>query len=97
MLRQSIAIALVLFIVLLSQGSIAISALIDPKKLYLTLDIWNMKCSTFWSAFWMETPFALLRGILIYALPIMVIIYVILSYKIQHDYNKTIRQINSRN
>jgi len=83
---QEMAIALVLLIALLSQGSITLSALIDPRKLYLTPGLWNMSGSTFWSAFWMETPFALFRGLLIYALPIMLIIYVTISYKVQHDF-----------
>jgi hypothetical protein len=93
MLRQSMAIAMVLLIVLLSQESITLSALINPKKLYLTPGLWNMTGSTFWSEFWMETPFALFRGLLIYALPIMIITYVIIGYKVQHDYNKSIKQI----
>jgi len=93
MLRQSIAIALVMFIVLLSQGSITISALINPKKLYLTTDLWDMSGSAFWSAFWIETPFALFRGLFIYALPIMIIIYIVYSYKIQRDYNKSLKNI----
>jgi hypothetical protein len=93
MLRQSIAIALVMFIVLLSQGSITISALINPKNLYLTPDLWDMSGSTFWAAFWIETPFVLFRGLFIYALPIMIIIYVVYSYKVQHDYNKSLKNI----
>lgn len=82
-----------MFIVLLSQGSITISALINPKKLYLTTDLWDMSGSTFWSAFWIETPFALFRGLFIYALPIMIIIYIVYSYKIQRDYNKSLKNI----
>lgn len=92
MLRQTMASTLLLFIVLLSQKSITISALINPKKLYLTPGLWNMNGSTFWTAFWIETPFALFRGLLMYALPIMIIIYVIFSYKVQHDYNKSIKK-----
>lgn len=93
MLRQSMAMALVLFIVLLSQRSITLAALINPKKLYLTPGLWSMNGNTFWSAFLIETPFALFRGILMYALPVMIIIYVIFSYKVQHDYNKSLKQI----
>lgn len=71
MLRQTLALTLVFFITLLSQKHITISALINPKELYLTPDLWNMSGSEFWSAFWLETPFALFRGVLMYALPIL--------------------------
>jgi len=93
MLRQTMAIALVFFTVLLSQKSITISALINPKKLYLTPGLWDMSGSAFWSAFWSETPFVLFRGLFMYALPIMIIIYIIFSYKVQHEYNKSLKNI----
>lgn len=93
MLRQAMAIALVFFIIILSQRNITISALINPKELYLTPGLWNMSGSTFWSAFWVETPFALFRGAIMYALPIIIIIYIVFSYKLQHDYNKSLKNI----
>jgi len=34
----------------------------DLKTLYLTPGIWEMEGSKFWSAFWFETPFAVMRG-----------------------------------
>lgn len=93
MLRQTLTITLVFFIILLSQKHITISALLNPKELYLTPDLWNMTGSEFWSAFWLETPFALFRGVLLYALPTMIIIYIIFSYKVQYDYNKSLKNI----
>jgi hypothetical protein len=91
MLRQTMVIALVFFIILLSQRSITISALINPKELYLTPELWNMSGSAFWEAFWLETPFVLFRGVVMYALPIILIIYIVFSYKLQHDYNKFLK------
>jgi len=93
MLRQSLAVTLVFFIVLLSQKYITISTLLNPKELYLTPDLWNMTGSEFWSAFWFETPFVLFRGSLMYALPIMIIIYIVFSYKVQYDYNQSLKNI----
>lgn len=93
MLRQSLAVTLVFFIVLLSQKYITISTLLNPKELYLTPDLWNMTGSEFWSAFWFETPFVLFRGALMYALPIMIIIYIVFSYKVQYDYNQSLKNI----
>jgi len=90
MLRQSLAVALVLFISLLSQNSFSISTLLHPKELYLTPGLWNMAGGEFWSSFLLETPFALFRGILLYAMPLMVLIYIFVSYKIQYEYNNEI-------
>lgn len=94
MLRQVLAITLVFFITLLSSGSITIGAILNPSKLYLTPGLWDMSGNSFWSAFWLETPFALLRGILIYALPIMIIIYIVISYKVQHEYNQSLNKLD---
>ncbi|MGK0465097.1 DUF2812 domain-containing protein [Clostridium sp.] len=93
MLRQVLTITLVFFITLLSSRSITIEALMNPKKLYLTPGLWGMTGNTFWSAFWLETPFVLFRGILMYALPIIIIIYIVFSYKIQHGYNKALKKL----
>lgn len=93
MLRQTITIALVFFIILLSQNNITLSTLLNPKGLYLTPGLWEMSGSTFASAFWSETPLALFRGILMYALPIVIMIYVVFAYKVQHDYNKSLKKL----
>lgn len=96
MLRQTLAVSLVFFITLVSQRNITLSTLVNPKGLYLTPDLWNMTGNAFWSAFWIETPFALFRGALMYALPLMIIIYVVFSYKVQHDYNKSLKNVKSK-
>ncbi len=94
MLRQTLVVTLVFFIILLSQRNMTIATLVNPKGLYLTPGLWNMTENAFWSAFWLETPFALFRGALMYALPIMIIIYSVFSYKVQHDYNKLLKNVN---
>jgi hypothetical protein len=93
MLRQTIAVSLVFFIILLSQNSITISAFLNPKELYLTPGLWDMNGSLFWSAFLAETPFAFFRGIILYVLPIIIIVFVILGYMLQHNYNKSLNAI----
>jgi len=93
-LREMLTIALVFFIITLSQKNITIDALLNPKSLYSTPGLWGMSGNDFWSAFLLETPFALFRGVLIYALPLMILIYIIFSYKVQVDYNKSLKKIN---
>ncbi|MCK8059357.1 MULTISPECIES: DUF2812 domain-containing protein [unclassified Fusibacter] len=90
-LRQSMAVLLVNFSVLLTQSWFSISTLLHPSELYLTPGIWDKTGSSFWSAFLFETPFALLRAIFMYALPVLITIYIIYSYKIQVDYNRQIK------
>lgn len=48
---------------LLACGAVKPGALLDPRLFYQTPGLWEKTASDFWSAFLLETPFALLRGL----------------------------------
>ncbi|WP_282940113.1 DUF2812 domain-containing protein [Paenibacillus sp. RC67] len=78
-----------LFAVLVSTGSIKIGALLNPKLLYYTPGLWEKTGSSFWSAFWFETPFAFFRGFFWMLIPLMILLYLIFAYKANKQYQKT--------
>lgn len=53
-----------------------------PKSFYLTPGLWEKTGSEFWKAFWFETPFAVMRGIGGYGIMILIIVYVLYTYKL---------------
>lgn len=81
-----------LFIVMLSQGKISISALLSPKDWYLTPGLWEMDGVSFLWSFLFETPFALFRGCswLIYI--IFIILYGIFALKSTRMYERCINK-----
>ena len=93
MLRQSLTISIVFLIIIMSQNNFTLSELFHPKDMYLTPDLWEFTGISFWFAFLFETPFVLLRE---YALPLLISFHIFLSYKIQHDYNKSLKNIDTK-
>lgn len=83
-----IAVYTPLFITLISTGTIPARVFINPKALYLTPGIWELSGETFWNAFWFETPFALMRGILWMIFPIAIILSVVFAIKSNSLYNR---------
>jgi hypothetical protein len=79
---------LMLLAVLWSTGAIDLSALIQPRRLYLTPGLWERSGAAFWRAFWFETPFALLRAGSMCSFPLFVAFYLFFAINSQRMYNK---------
>jgi hypothetical protein len=90
-----IAIYTPLFVTAVSTRAIPANAFLNPKALYLTPGLWERSGEAFWNAFWIETPFSLIRGVLWAILPIAIILFVILTIKSNSLYKKATQ--NSEN
>ncbi|MED4205657.1 DUF2812 domain-containing protein [Neobacillus mesonae] len=80
-----------IFAVLITTGAIDAAALINPKLLYFTPGLWEMSGTDFWGAFLFETPFALFRAATWALFPLIIILFLIFSYKVEQQYKKTTR------
>lgn len=77
-----ISFALTYSVVLVAAADpIVLSAIINPKLLYLTPGLWEKQGVEFWHAFWFETPFAIFRGLLLLLPVAFIILYFILAYR----------------
>lgn len=76
---------------LISQDYLYASALLNPKELYYTPGLWEKAGMDFWGAFLFETPFALFRAIIVFFFPIMVILYLIFSFKADQYFKNTLK------
>ncbi len=79
-----------LFIALVSTDIIDISAIFDPKRLYLTPGVWEMTGASFWKNFLFETPFVLIRSFIWLFIPVTIILCLLFSYKAKKLYEKNI-------
>lgn len=68
---------------------IDITAIMNPKQLYLTPGLWERTGESFWNALLFETPFAIMRGFFWMIYPCMIILYVIFAIKANIYYRKT--------
>lgn len=85
----TLAVALILpLAVLLFNGAIDLRALIQPKRFYLTPGLWGLAGDVFWRAFWFETPFAIFRALLVYALPVSLVLYLAFALLSERLYRK---------
>ena len=73
-------------VVLISTGSWDFRALINPRFFYLTPGLWEKTGTSFWNAFWFETPFALFRAGLLYFYPVSIVIYLMMAFKSRRLY-----------
>ncbi|WP_099354388.1 DUF2812 domain-containing protein [Fredinandcohnia onubensis] len=80
-----------IFMVLIFQDYLYASALLNPKELYYTPGLWEKAGMDFWGAFLFETPFALFRAIIVFFFPIMVILYLIFSFKADQHFKNTLK------
>lgn len=69
--------------------TIGISALLNPKLLYYTPGLWQKTGAAFWGAFLFETPFAMIRGFVLFIFPCLIILYTISAIKAQMYYKKS--------
>ncbi|GIQ69306.1 DUF2812 domain-containing protein [Xylanibacillus composti] len=77
-----------IFVALSTTGAIDSSVLLDPRQLYLTENLWEKSGTTFLWAFLFETPFALMRGIVLLFLPVTILVYLYCAYKAKKLYDK---------
>ncbi len=80
-----------ILIALISQDYLYASALLNPKELYYTPGLWEKAGMDFWGAFLFETPFVLLRAIVVFCFPIMVMLYFIFSIKADQNYKNSLK------
>lgn len=76
------------FIVLVNNKAIDIKALLNPKLLYETSGLWQMSGEKFWKSFLIETPFAIMRGLVWMAIPIVIVFYLYCIVKSRSLYHK---------
>ncbi|WP_242979877.1 hypothetical protein [Clostridium botulinum] len=76
-----------LSISLISNGSININLILNPKLLYYTPGLWERTGEAFWGGLLFETPFALGRSIE-FLIPLIAVFYVYLAIKARMLYNK---------
>lgn len=77
------------FIVLCTNNSINVNAIINPKELYFTPGIWEMTGASFLGAFLFETPFALMRGLSWLFIPVTILLFLFFGYKANKLYEKS--------
>lgn len=64
--------------------------LLDPKSMYLTPGLWEKTGGEFWSAFWFETPFVVLRMIIPGLFVLMLFFMIYSSYLVsKRKYKKS--------
>jgi len=81
-----------LFVALVSTGVINIGAIFNPRLFYLTQGLWEMTGEAFWRAFWFETPFVLIRGVIWLFIPVTIILSLFFAFKAQRLYEKNKNQ-----
>jgi len=69
-------------------GAMDVRAMIEPRRFYLTPGLWERQGEAFWQAFWFETPFALFRAVLMYALPVSLSLYLASALHASRLYRK---------
>jgi len=82
---------LVLLTALAVSGSLDLQAIIKPKLFYLTPGLWEREGAAFWKAFLFETPFALMRALLVYFMPVPLILYLVNAL---HSYRLFMKEKN---
>ncbi|EKN69797.1 hypothetical protein BABA_08396 [Neobacillus bataviensis LMG 21833] len=75
-----------IFAALVMTGAIDTGAFLNPKQLYYTPGLWEKEGAGFWGAFLFETPFAFFRGFIWVIFPVLIILFLIFSYKAQQRY-----------
>ncbi|OKP72297.1 hypothetical protein A3842_22870 [Paenibacillus sp. P3E] len=78
-----------IIVALMSTGTLKPAALLDPEALYLTPGLWEKTGVGFWRAFLFETPFALLRGLSAWLLPLVIMLYLIFAFKANRQYKRS--------
>ncbi|WP_315168956.1 DUF2812 domain-containing protein [Metaclostridioides mangenotii] len=78
-----------LFASLVLTGALDSSIFTNPKSLYLTPGLWERVGDEFWSAFWFETPWAIMRGVFDLFYPVAIIFFLVLHIKAKREYKKT--------
>ncbi|MBA4509618.1 DUF2812 domain-containing protein [Clostridium sporogenes] len=76
-----------LSISLISNGSINVNLILNPKLLYYTPGLWERTGVAFWGGLLFETPFALGRSI-VFLIPLIVVLNFYLAIKARMLYNK---------
>ncbi|MCC5438106.1 DUF2812 domain-containing protein [Clostridium botulinum] len=72
---------------LISNGSINVNLILNPKLLYYTPGLWERTGVPFWGGLLFETPFALGRSV-VFLIPLIVVLNFYLSIKARISYNK---------
>lgn len=75
-----------MFIALIHTNTIDINAIFNPKLLYYTSGLWQMKGSEFWRHFLFETPFAVMRGFTWIIFVVMDVCFLYFSIKSMYIY-----------
>ncbi|MBE9914673.1 DUF2812 domain-containing protein [Paenibacillus donghaensis] len=78
-----------LFMVFMLNGTVNMTAVMNPKVLYYTPGLWERSGVDFWKAFLFETPFALLRGFSWMVIPLMILVYFVFWAKAKRHYLET--------
>ncbi len=78
-----------ILIALISTKALDFSAIINPKLLYYTPQLWEKTGAEFWKSFLFETPFVCLRLLMLIALPLLVLFSLISYLKAEKLYRKT--------
>lgn len=73
---------------LVCSNSLDPATLLDPKLLYYTPGLWDMKGRSFRDAFLFETPFALIRGLSWLIIPAMILLSISFAAKSETQYRK---------
>ncbi|EKO1914103.1 DUF2812 domain-containing protein [Clostridium botulinum] len=72
---------------LISNGSINVNLILNPKLLYYTPGLWERTGVPFWGGLLFETPFALGRSV-VFLIPLIVVLNFYLAIKARISYNK---------
>ncbi|MFK9090895.1 DUF2812 domain-containing protein [Bacillus salipaludis] len=75
-----------IFAALVMTNAIDAGAFLNPKQLYLTPGLWEKEGAAFWGSFLFETPFAFFRGVTWAVFPVLIVLFLIFSYKAQQQY-----------
>lgn len=74
---------------------IDLSAIVHPRRLYLTPGLWEKSGQHFWNAFWFETPFVAFRAVLLLTIPVQILLYLVFAQKANRLYKLTSGNDNS--
>lgn len=75
-----------IFVALIVNGEIDAAAFLHPRNLYYTPGLWERSGGSFWRGFLFETPFALLRGLVWLAIPLLVVLYGVFGARARWQY-----------
>ncbi|MBZ9618492.1 DUF2812 domain-containing protein [Clostridium estertheticum] len=78
-----------IFISLVTTKTIGINEVLNPKLLYYTPGLWQRTGTSFFTAFLIETPFAMMRGYFWLIFLCLIILYTIFALKARIYYQKT--------